>query len=865
MLNYQEISLNDEKKIRDMITSLGFDICHTQSVSGENAVSVPYDDLKLSERSTDFLQSKGIYTLWKHQHLAIKEAKDGKNVCITTSTSSGKTEIFQIAAIESLCKQPDSKVLAIYPMKALNRDQVERWNNKGANLKVGKIDGDTPMDKREEILKDYQVVVMTPDVIHAFLLSRLNDKKIGRTVCNFISHLSLIVIDELHLYKGVFGTNAAYLFRRLNNVRRLLRKDKTFAQYITASATLPSAIEHSYNITGVKDFIEIGQKEDASPMSERVFYYIKKSEGISNNNGGNVTDLVRAFAQVEGAKSITFVEGRQQTGDIANVAGNFEASGIYPYRAGYEAESVNIISEKFKSGDFKGVISTSALEIGMNIDGLNVAIIADMPHDKNSYQQRIGRVGRYGCEKSYVIIVRSDSFASQLLFEEFDYDMDKALPDYIPALYMEDETIQMIHAHCHVGNHDNCEYEQWKGKSGKTDKFNDGGCFPASFVQVCVRVLTGQINNDSEERIIKCAAPHWSYSLRVWGTQYDIIPTNDEKEYIPKEQISREQIRTEGYIGALRNTLNHGQKMRERVVDISFPRQEISVRKVMRKDDFFISTRSNSRRYVIPNFKKAFRNKTLSFGETIFFNLRIIENCNIYGYKECKNKQSIYHKYEKRLSLPALYSVGTMIFHPSLNGTGVKISHIAEILFEAFLKKNAFDRNDINYMGASLYFSNEVLHRGDKFVALYDANDMGINLTKRLLNDTWLKDVFEYIYMYRDVIANNVCPNINVATADALEALCLSILGNEICDDDIELGEELIFADFTKALYCVEDPDEPNNPEKYVKQECIITGRSSSSASNFNIIVDGKFIPDIPIDRLEATEDTQFVKGAIYG
>lgn len=162
-------------------------------------------------------------------------------------------------------------------MKALNRQQLERWEKTG--FKVGKIDGDiTDSEVRKAVLQNSQIVVVTPDVMHAFLLGRLNDNIVGNVIQDFIKNISLIIIDELHLFKGVFGTNSAYLFRRFNNIRRLLRKDKDFAQYITASATLPNAVEHSFNITGVTGFEEIGIQQDASPMAEKIFYFIEQDD-----------------------------------------------------------------------------------------------------------------------------------------------------------------------------------------------------------------------------------------------------------------------------------------------------------------------------------------------------------------------------------------------------------------------------------------------------------------------------------------------------------------------------------------------------------------------------------------------------------
>lgn len=526
------------KEVERIIIDSGFNICHTKVEEKRDAIFVPKNEIGLSKQSLHFLEERGINSLWAHQANAIKESIKGNNVCVTTSTSSGKTEIFQLSAIEVLEKNKTSKVLAIYPMKALNRQQLERWERTGYS--IGKIDGDTTDIKiREKMLSDSRILIMTPDVMHTFLLGKINDNKIGKCIKDFIKNVSLVIIDELHLYKGVFGTNSAYLFRRFNNIRRLLCKKNDFAQYITASATLPNAKEHSFNITGVPNYIEIGINQDASPISEKTFYYIEINEEEANKGKGLLTDLVSSFSKIDDAKSITFVESRQRTGDMASldvdnsIFDNVEETGIYPYRAGYEKETIDNITRHLHDGKFKGIISTSALEIGIDIKGLNIVIIADMPQDKNSYQQRIGRVGRFGCDNSYVIIVRGDSFSSQLLFDEYNYDIDKVLPNYEPALYLEDKNVQNIHALCHIGDTEVCEYLQWKGKVNTERSFEGEGFFPTSFVGLCQDILSGQTTRMYDE--IKVNNPHYAYPIRFFGKQYIIMPCIGEKKCIPME------------------------------------------------------------------------------------------------------------------------------------------------------------------------------------------------------------------------------------------------------------------------------------------------------------------------------------------
>ena len=846
------LSVRNEKDIKSIIIANGFKICKEKREDKREAKSLPYKDLNLSEQSIKFIQRKGINTLWKHQYLAIRKAKERQNLCITTSTSSGKTEIFQIIAIEKLIESPNSRILAIYPMKALNRQQLERWEKTGFN--VGKIDGDdTDLMRRINVLQESRIVVVTPDVMHAFLLKNLNNQysNLGDVIQNFIKNISLIIIDELHLFKGVFGTNSAYLFRRFNNIRRLLRRDNDFAQYITASATLPNAIEHSFNITGVTNFEEIGIQQDASPTAEKIFYFIEQDDASAD-----VVNLVYDFSTVDDAKSITFVEGRQRAGELAHQLGqrvseNAADSGIYPYRAGYEQESVNIITEKLNQGDFKGIISTSALEIGIDIDGLNIAIIADMPYDKNSYMQRIGRVGRFGCEKSYVIVLKTNSFASRLLFDEqkYNYDIDQVLPDYEPALYLEDKNVQNIHALCHVGNTNYCEYAMWRREFNQAQQFDDGGCFPPSFASLCQEILTGQESKNyraKENNLV--GAPQIAYPLRFISDIYKILPVRGETHPIPEESITREQVVTEGYEGAVRNTLNGGQHIRERVRYIDFLRKEINV---ARERNDYLSTSPQISRYIIPNFNRDFRYSTIYFGDAKIYNLSVKEYYNIYGYWENYNRNRKYFRYNSILRMPPFNTTGVVFFHPSLNAQGVNKQDIATILFEVFLRLRAFERNDINYRGGRLFNSNDILKRNDCFVSIYDANDL--NLTSRTLDKHLLKQIFEYIADNMEVITASVCPNITHETVDALNDLCQSVLNNEADEDYKDLGRERRFRRGTVVIYRIPSEDDP---EVFNEYQCIFGGKDEDGT--YTILLNGVLKFNIPTDCIEPTENTEY-------
>ena len=869
--------------IQNIIRENGFKISHTTIEPEVPERIIPYCDLGLCEASREYLGRRQIDELWSHQYAAVKEAKEGKNVCVTTSTSSGKSEIFFLAALEKLHDeyhpQDQSRILVVYPMKALNAQQRQRWGKTG--LKVGQIDGGvTDMQQRVNILKHCKVVVMTPDIIQAYLLCLKSGDRATEYKRDFIRNISLVVIDELHLYKGLFGTNSAYLFRRLNNVRRKLRNERQCTlQYITASATMPHATEHSSNITGAKNFVEIGKDQDGSPSKKKTFLFIEPDAHNDKATYASVAQLTYALAKDDDAKIITFVQGRQKASQIADDApqatqkrykkeigeeeefDNFESdvkskedeTKIYPFRAGFEKDANDAIFAKMSNNDFKGIISTSALEIGIDIDGLNVVIIADMPYDMNSYQQRIGRCGRYNSlSDSYVIIVKDPkSFASKLLFEEFNFEIDKVLPDYEPALYFDNPYVMATQAWLHVGDHDECECEELKD-AGKKHVFNHGDCFPMPFVKLCNDIISGQPGDDPYSEHISDfrnsdGNPHFEFSLRSFGRQFKIF-YKDGKD--SKEDIDRTKLVNEAYPGAIRRTREgkEGKPVTQRVIRVDEANEKVIVEKAR---NIYAKTTSIKRTFLRPNFKKASINKALTCGDATILNLEVLEKIVIYGYYESLRRQVTTKNYDTPFSLRGVQTTGTMFFHPSFQNKGVKTGDIAKILFETFLRLNAFDRTDINYLGGRLTYGNDEFRPLTKFVALYDTTKF--NITQRVIDNDRIKEMFTYLSDHLNTISYSVCGNLNDVTFNSLKLLCDSILNHEmvVTERDLECTKQL--KDFTEIVV-LEYGDDEKEPE-----ELIATYLGKANQENkINVLINGN-IATVDYDDIKTNDKTEFI------
>lgn len=828
---------NGTDQVREVLTKVGFTIEHSNTSEAREPKSLPINELNLSEQAEAFWP----YPMWTHQFKAIKSALEGHNVCVSTSTSSGKTEIFQTVAIETIARK-GGKVLAFYCVKALNAQQQERWNKTG--LKIGIIDGNHQgIDYRRQVFENSDVVLMTPDVMH-IILSNLQQGDYGLAIKNFIKQINLVIIDEIHLYRGVFGSNTAYLFRRINNLRRHYRKNLDFPLYITASATIPNPAKHSSDICGVSDFVNIGMEDDKSPAGRKTFYYVKKHPDIKEPVSSLVSALIKNFSEYDDTKTITFVSGRQQTGKIAieeeQLAG-FESNKIYPFRAGFEDEAREHIYKAMNKGDFKGIISTSALEIGIDISGLNIAIIANMPFDRNSYYQRIGRVGRgISNNESAVIVVNDGSLNSTLLFDSRNnYDINNVLPDLEPALHLDSEAIMACHAACHVhGMMDGCELPNLQTIDDATQKY-----FPPKFIQLMKSVLSGNRPAFYDEFVNRNSSPHNS-SLRSLGITYQIV---ENESVLKDDTVTRTQMLKEAYKGALRNSVrmnnNTGivEKYLQRVTSFPDKQERQILTKRLTPNEYTIVkqraqyTKPYFRTYVCPNFSKC--TSALKYGDTLFVNLRIYERTQAYGYYECCGKRQTYKQYEKEFK-DEIQTMGVLIFNPLLNNNDVSTSQISQMIFESFLLQRAFEKNDFEYKGGKLYLPNAKfeLQINDRFLAIYDNNDL--NIAKELLDCDLLKRTFAFLRDNFDTFTTTLLNGtITECTKKAVYAICNDVLEANIeylNVTDNEMDENIISipALKSKVRYHIFTPS-PNNASETTEQilDCIVVGVTKEACS----------------------------------
>ena len=228
------------EQVIEMAEEAGFEI-------GERAELLPREAKPagvpqcLHPAVVQYLSEKYPKGLYSHQAEAIQTSIHGEDVCITTATASGKTDVYTAVAADIVLRDPNARVLALYPARALIQDQLTKWSNyRTLGLAVGYIDGGVAMEQRPGILLGNRILLMTPDVAHAWLLNRAGTAEIAQ----FLENLRLLILDEAHVYEGVFGTNMAYFLRRLRSAAG------TSYRVITTTATLGEPQEFISKLTG---------------------------------------------------------------------------------------------------------------------------------------------------------------------------------------------------------------------------------------------------------------------------------------------------------------------------------------------------------------------------------------------------------------------------------------------------------------------------------------------------------------------------------------------------------------------------------------------------------------------------------------
>jgi DEAD/DEAH box helicase domain-containing protein len=413
----------------------GEELAHLSTEPARAARAAPLPD-GLDPRVVTALAARGITGLYTHQADAWEAATRGEHLIVTTGTASGKTLAFNLPVLDALAREPKLRALYLYPTKALSQDQARSLASLGLpRLRPAIYDGDTERERRWQIRKWANVILTNPDMLHIGVLP--HHDRWG----DVLSNLRYVVVDEAHVYRGVFGSHVANVLRRL---RRLARVYGAEPQFLLASATIANPAELARSLIGSDATVV---EDDGAPRAERTIALwnppvLDPDLGLRASPLGEAARLTAAFVE-RGLKTICFAKSRKAAELVHRFTAERlgDASRLSPYRAGYTAAQRREIEQRLVAGDLLGVSATSALELGIDIGLLDCAISVGFPGTVASLRQQWGRAGRRG--HGLAVLVASEDALDQ----HFTREPDALLSRRVEAAILDHTNPRVLDGH----------------------------------------------------------------------------------------------------------------------------------------------------------------------------------------------------------------------------------------------------------------------------------------------------------------------------------------------------------------------------------------------------------------------------------
>jgi DEAD/DEAH box helicase domain-containing protein len=359
----------------------------------------------------DRLALQGIAGLWPHQRQGLESLMAGRNTIVATGTASGKTLVYNLAFATSALEDRRSTALYLFPTKALARDQLRQVRAlKLPQIRASVYDGDTPQAERTLIRRNANLVMTNPDMLHLLLSDHAR-------WADFLFRLSLVVVDEAHTARGVFGSHIAMVLRRL---RRLVARYGGDPRFAMASATVGNPAELAERLTGLP-FDEVG--EDTSPAGEKRFVLWNPPviDELSGARRSPLTEGSRLVAELveAGVRTIAFARSRRAAELLADFSRRDLPAGlkgrVKAYRAGYLPEERRELERMLSDGELLAIASTTALELGIDIGSLDAAVLVGYPGTRASFWQQAGRAGRTTGGSLAILIAQDDPLDQYLV------------------------------------------------------------------------------------------------------------------------------------------------------------------------------------------------------------------------------------------------------------------------------------------------------------------------------------------------------------------------------------------------------------------------------------------------------------------
>lgn len=367
-------------------------------------------------------RERGVERIYSHQREVLDRVAAGENVAIVTPTASGKTLCYNAPVLDRVVEEPDARALYLFPTKALARDQLKELldlrKRLGSGIAVEVYDGDTPADARRSIRSRARIAISNPDMLHSGILPH------HTKWAKLFENLRFVVVDEMHTYRGVFGSHVTNLFRRL---RRICRHYGSDPQFILTSATIANPKQLASDL--IERDVSLVDRSGA-PQPERFFVFynppvVNPELGIRRSSRQEARRFARGFI-AEGLQTIVFARSRSATEVLLkhlqkDLEDRPDRRGrIRGYRGGYLPKQRREIEKGIRSGQVRGVVSTNALELGMDIGQLDAAVLSSYPGTIASTWQQAGRAGRRAGTAAAILVASSDP-VNQFVIQHPEY------------------------------------------------------------------------------------------------------------------------------------------------------------------------------------------------------------------------------------------------------------------------------------------------------------------------------------------------------------------------------------------------------------------------------------------------------------
>jgi len=422
-MSYRHVSLVGLREMVEKLASAGqpHEVTTVRHIPAREAEWTPMPAWVRPELAEAY-RDKGVKRLYTHQAEAAERVRRGENIVVVTPTSSGKTLCYNLPVINAILENADTRALYLFPTKALAQDQLAELHDIGRRLDAGlgvyTYDGDTSGDARKAVRRQGHIVITNPDMLHTGILP--HHTKWTR----LFENLRYVVLDELHTYRGVFGSHVTNLLRRLRRIARFYGKE---LQFICSSATIANPDDLARRLLEADVTV---LDRNGAPAGEKFFVFynppvVNRYLGIRRSYINESAKVAREFL-IRGLQTITFANSRLNTEVILTYLQ--EAASRAPgapdtirgYRGGYLPLERREIERGLREGSIRGVVATNALELGIDIGSLDVSVMAGYPGTIASTWQRAGRAGRR-TGASCAVLVASSLPLDQFIVNHPDY------------------------------------------------------------------------------------------------------------------------------------------------------------------------------------------------------------------------------------------------------------------------------------------------------------------------------------------------------------------------------------------------------------------------------------------------------------